>query len=239
MNSTIALPLILLVFIVCVIAYGISKGPGHRGLLTVFFVGISLIVYSWSLLMVEGLIMNTDWRSSTVYENLHINGFLCFFFAVPMGVLFALGYLVVSKCFRRSRRWVVSSVLPVLLGVVILGNAIRYRLDLEAAFREILGFDLPLSARQLSHSYEGTLLEVYIDISFVADRDDLLKLLEELGLEPDPSLGRQYSPSVLCDGDNASSDGRLGDGRGARRVSGGLERSFCQSLMPAITAPWW
>ena len=55
----------------------------------------------------------------------------------------------------------------------------------------------------MTHSYEG-IMEVYADISFVVDRDDLLKLLEELGLEPDPSLGRQYFPSVPCDGDNAS-----------------------------------
>ena len=206
LNTTIQVSLLLIIaVIVGVIAYGIWKGRGHRRLLMVLFVGISLVVYSWCLLMVETLIMHTDWRSGTMSVILFDNTFLCFFLAVPMGVLFALGYLVASKCCRRSRRWMVSSVLPVLLGVMILGDAIRYRLDSEVAFQDILGLDLPLSARQLSHSYEWSGFEVYIDISFVADQDDLLKLLEELGLEPDPSLGRQYFPEVVpSDDDNAA-----------------------------------
>lgn len=179
-----------------------QEGRGRRRLLIVFFVGMSMVVYSWGLLTIRSLIVNTDWRS-VVPGQLVLNGVFAFFLAIPVGLLFTLGYLVARRCFRHSRRWMVSSVMPLLVGALILGVAIWHRVDSRVLFRDVLGLDLPSSARQVSHSYDESILEEFGKVTFVADQAEILELLEALRVEGNPSLGLQVIDSVPCKYDHA------------------------------------
>lgn len=179
------------------------EGRGRRRLVTVLFVGMGLVVYSWALLSARSLIVNTDWRS-VVPGELILNGILGAFLAIPMGLLFTLGYFVGTACLRNTWRWRAASVLPVLLGCVVLGFSIRHRLDSGVLFQDIVGVELPASARSVSHDYEGPLIEEYAEVRFVADRDEIVEMFERLRLDPDPSLPSQKFGSVPCKGDWAS-----------------------------------
>lgn len=162
-----------------------AEGRGRRRVVTVLFIGMGLIVFSWSLLTVRSLIVNTDWSGVIPYE-LILNGVFGCFVAVPMGFFFTLGYLVGRACLRHSRRWVAAMLLPVIFGTAIVGFGVRHRLDSGVLFEDILECELPNGARNVSHDYDETGLEEHAQVRFFLDRAEIVKLLEQLRLDPDP-----------------------------------------------------
>lgn len=180
-----------------------AEGRGRRRIVTALFVGMGLIVYSWALLTVRSLIVNTEWSGVFPYE-LILNGVFGCFVAVPMGFLFTLGYLVGRACLKYSRRWVAAMMMPLLLGVVILGSGIRHRLDSGVLFKDILECELPAGARNVSHDYDETGLEEHAKVRFQLDRAGIVELMEELRLDPDPTMPSQQFDSVPCTGDWAT-----------------------------------
>ncbi|MBK1825776.1 hypothetical protein [Haloferula rosea] len=179
-----------------------EQGRVRRRTMTGFLVGMSLVVYSWAVLSMHTLIVNTEWRSD-IFGQLFVNGVFAFFVALPMGFFFMLGYLTGRACLRHSWRWRAASVLPLLLGVLILAVAVRHRLDSGVLFRNILECDLPEGATQVTHAYDNLVLEEHAEVSFVAPRGEIVRLLKELRQEPDPSLGTQHFSGVPCTGDYA------------------------------------
>lgn len=171
--------------------------------MTTFFVGMSILVYSWVILCGRFFLINTDLRSLLV-EGLVINGIIALFFAVPVGLLFTLGYLFGRACLRHSWRWMAASTLPAILGIIILGFALRHRLDPDVLMQKILGCDLPPGARQVVQSNEDLWVEQFAEISFTADTAEIEQWLIDLRQEPNPSLGVQSIDSVPCNGDSAS-----------------------------------
>lgn len=167
------------------------------------FVGMSLVVYCWFILCLRFFLINTDPRSVLI-EGLVINGLFALFLAVPVGIIFTLGYLVGRACLRHSRRWVAASVVPAILGAAVIAFALRHRLDTNVLMREILACDLPPGARQVDHSYEDVWVEQFAEVSFTADSAEIEQWLIDLRQEPNPSVGVQTIDSVPCNGDNAS-----------------------------------
>lgn len=181
-----------------------EEGRGRRRSLLALFIGMSLLVYCWIALSLWFLIVNTDLRTA-VPAGLAIGGVGSFFMVIPVGLLFTAGYYIGRAWAGFSRRWMVGWAFALVPGIWLVGSALHHRLDSGILFEDALGCELPSGAWDVSHRYENCFIEQHGEIQFFAEREDLVKLMKELGLDPQPELGFQVFDSIpWLDWDHAS-----------------------------------